>query len=272
MPRKSFVRREDRGIAFYSCNAFEELPGLRHGFSTRRGGAPAFAGSRFNLGEVPWDTPERVHESRRSFLSAVRLEEARLATLRQIHSNRVYIIRDLSAQWNRPEGDAFATGLENVALAVQTADCLPILLADATARVIAAIHSGWRGILARVLSKTVREIEQSFGVDPAHLIAAVGPGIRSCCYEVGPEVAEKFDREFPGGGLTRPAGTSPGKYFLDLARALEIDFDRAGLQPENRHDSGLCTCCGTGQFFSHRAEGESAGRMMAVIGRVSPGL
>jgi YfiH family protein len=268
MRRDGFVLRVVRGVAYYSCRAFEELPGLGHGFSTRRGGAPAFAGNRFNLGDASWDTPERIQENRHRFLGAVRLEGARLATLRQIHSDRVYIIRDLSAQWNRPEGDALATALEDVALAVQVADCLPVLLADPVTKVVAAIHSGWRGIVSHILPKAVQEIQRSLSVDPAHLLAAVGPGIRSCCFEVGPEVAARFDREFPRGRLTRPAETSPGKYYLDLVGALEFDFVAAGIKPEKCHDSGLCTCCNISEFFSHRAEKDRAGRMMAVIGRI----
>ncbi len=163
-----------------------------------------------------------------------------------------------------------ATRLEDVALAVQVADCLPILMVDPLTKVIAAVHSGWRGMLAHVLPKTVQEIQRNFGVDPARLIAAVGPGIGSCCFEVSLEVAELFHKEFPATCSSRPSESGPGKCHLDLWQALSRDFDQAGIKPENRYDLGLCTCCHTHEFFSNRAEGKRAGRMMAVIGRISP--
>jgi len=267
MRRSGFVLRQARGIPVYSCRALEKLGGFCHGFSTRRGGAPALSECSLNLGYTAWDTPERVDQNRRRFLDAIRLDEARLVTLHQVHSNRVYIIRDNSGQWNQPEADALITGMEGVALAVQTADCLPALFADPETKTIAAVHAGWRGTLAHILPVTVGHMRTSFGVDPANLRVAVGPGIRSCCYEVGPEVAELFDDEFPGANLAAPA-QAPGKYLLDLCRALEADAHRAGIKPEHFYDSCLCTRCRGDEFFSYRAEGARAGRMMAVIGRI----
>lgn len=267
MRRDGFVLQQARGIPVYSCRAFEELGGLCHGFSTRRGGALSLSECSMNLGYTAWDTPARVDQNRRRFLDAIRLDEARLVTLHQVHSNRVYIIRDNSGQWNQPEADALITCLEGVVLAVQTADCLPVLIADPVTGAIAAVHAGWRGTLAHILPGTVRQMETNFGVDPANLLAAVGPGIRSCCYEVGPEMAEFFDDEFPGASLAAPA-QAPGKYLLDLCRALEADAHRAGMRPENFYDSCLCTRCRSDEFFSYRGEGDRAGRMMAVIGRI----
>jgi len=266
MRRGGFLLREFQGIPYYSCRALEGLPALRHGFSTRRGGSFAPGECSLNLGESPGDSMERVHENRRRFLSALRLEKAHLVTLHQVHSNRVYIIEDISRQWNQSEGDALATRVENAALAVKTADCLPVLIADPACNAVAAVHSGWKGTLSRVLLETVREMQRSFGSDPAELLVAVGPGIRACCYEVGSDVAGLFDAEYRGGALTKPADARPGKYFLDLCGALDIQLNVAGVRPENRYDLGICTCCNTREFFSHRGEGPGSGRMMAVIG------
>jgi hypothetical protein len=269
MRNGAFVLRQAGETAYYSCRALEELPNLCHGFSTRRGGTPDAAGSSLNLGYVSWDPPERVDANRRRFLRALRLMEAHLAVLRQVHSNRVHIIKDRPAEWNPPEGDALICRLPGIALAVQVADCLPVLIADPATRAIAAVHAGWRGTLARVLREAVREMQRTFGADPSNLLVAVGPGIRACCCEVGPEVAELFEKEFPGCRLSRPAA-APGKYLLDLGGALERDLDDSGVAPQHRHDLGLCTRCNPQEFFSYRAEGERSGRMMAVIGRLSP--
>jgi YfiH family protein len=266
MRTDGFILREFQGLLYYSCRAFESLPKLQHGFSTRHGGASALGEISLNLGNFLLDTPDRVYENRRRFLAALHFEEASLVTLRQVHSNRVQIIEEISSPWSPSEGDALATRMDETALGIQIADCLPILIADPEKHAVAAVHSGWRGTLSRILFQTIQEMKRAFGCDPSQLLIAVGPGIRSCCYEVGSEVADLFSREYPGGSLAQPAKDRPGKYHLDLCRALEIQLDLAGVQPENRYDLGACTCCNTKDFFSYRAEGSSSGRMMAVIG------
>ena len=221
--------------------------------------------SSLNLGYRPWDLVERVNENRRQFLSAVGLGDATLATLHQVHSNRVLIIEDSRGEWNQPEGDALITAAEGVALAVQVADCLPVLIADPVKRAIAAVHSGWRGTLSGVLTQTIREMEKVFGSRAQDLTVAIGPGIRQCCFEVGSDVADLFEKKYPASGLATPA-RSPDKFFLDLPRTLDIQLDMAGVQERNRHDMVACTRCRAGEFFSHRAEGSTSGRMMALIG------
>jgi YfiH family protein len=266
MIENDFILRQSNGVFYYSCCAFESLPRIFHGFSTRRGGAPDGAECSLNLGASSWDSAARVQVNRRRFLSALNFETAYLATLHQIHSNRVHIIEDIPSQRNQSDGDALTTRIENVALAIQIADCLPILIADPVNHAVAAVHSGWRGTLSRVLLSTIREMQRAFNSNPARLLVAVGPGIRSCCFEVGPEVAGPFEREYPGISLAKELKDRRGKYLLDLCGALHVQLDLAGVPTPNRYDLDVCTCCNTHEFFSHRAEGPAAGRMMAVIG------
>jgi polyphenol oxidase len=265
MDKNAFILREAEGIPYYSCRAFEELPLLRHGFSTRHGGKPRSSQNSFNLGYTEWDSSKRVDENRNRFLSALNLPGMPLATLHQVHSNRVHIIKDIPGQWNQADGDALVTKVEGIALAIQIADCLPVLIADPVKNVLAAVHSGWRGTLGKIFIETVREMENVFGSEPGRLLAAIGPGIRACCFEVGLEVASLFDKEFPGCALAKPINTRPGKFLLDLPRALEIQFQAAGIRPEKSFDLGKCNRCNTNEFFSYRAEGSNSGRMMAVI-------
>jgi polyphenol oxidase len=265
MSTEKFIRREFHGTPYYSCRAFDDLPRLRHGFSTRGGGVIEVNESSLNLANASWDSPERVHKNRRHFLSALRLEDARLITLHQVHSNRVHIIEENSDQWNQSEGDALITRADNTALAIKTADCLPVLMVDPESTVIAAVHSGWRGTLAGVLPQTISEMRRAFGCAPSDLLVAIGPGIRSCCFEVGSEVAELFDQAFQGSNLAKPIKDRPGKFLLDLCGALRIQLKCAGVSPQNCYDLGACTCCNTSEFFSYRAEGAASGRMMAVI-------
>ncbi len=250
-----FAVRRKNGIPFYACLAIEKIPGFRHGFATRA----------LNLGYMHWDSPERVAANRKRFLAALNLDQAGLATLHQIHSDRIHIIKDVADQWNQADGDALVTRIENCALAIQTADCLPILLADPQNKISAAVHSGWKGTLARILQKTIEAMKREFGSDPAQIVVAIGPGIRSCCFEVGKEVADLFKKEFAG-FLVKPIYERPGKFLVDLPKALELQLECAGIRPENSHDIVACTRCNPNEFFSYRAEGQSSGRMMAIIG------
>jgi polyphenol oxidase len=263
MKQNGFILRESQAVSFYSCKAFETIPNLRHGFSTRKAGPD---GHSLNLNYSSWDSDARVDENRRLFLSALNLENVKLATLHQVHSNRVYIIEDKHSKWNPSEGDALATAAENIALGVKTADCLPVLIADPATCAIAAVHSGWRGTLSGVLPQTIATMQQTFGSNSADLLVAVGPGIRQCCFEVGRDVTALFEKEYQCAHLITPLKNRPGKYLFDLCGVLDIQLDAAGVLPENRYDSGACTVCNPDLFYSYRAQGDASGRMMAVIG------
>jgi YfiH family protein len=267
MAESKFTLREVEGISFYSCRAFEELPGFYHGFSTRNGGVQNRPKHSFNLGYTAWDAIEQVDENRRRFLSALKLHETPLVTLRQVHSKRIHIIKEFAGQWNPPDGDALICRDKHIALAVQTADCIPILIADPGTKVFAAVHSGWRGTLKQIASHAIRKIQNTYGSNPEDLLVAVGPGIRSCCYEVGREVADLFEQKYPGISVAVSISGRSGKYLLDLPKALSVQFCASGIHPENVHNLDLCTCCNTETFFSYRAEGVRTGRMMAIIGR-----
>jgi len=261
-----FEKRVEDGLPYYRCLPLEALGFLRHGFSTRKGGVSRLPEADLNLSRVGWDSPPAVEENRRRFLGALGLAPHDLATLRQVHSDRIHIIRDASASWNPPpEGDALATGQAGVALAVQVADCFPVLIADPVSRAVAAVHAGWRGILAGILAKTVRSMTQAFRSDPGELLVAVGPGIAACCMEVGADVQAPFERAYPSQQVSAPHPTRAGKYLLDLRIAMARQLFGAGVPAEHVYDLKACTRCRAGEFFSYRAEGPQSGRMMGVI-------
>ncbi len=263
MMAPEFVLSVACGVPHYRCSALADLPFVRHGFSTRRGPS---AGAPFNLGHANPDQFERVEAARRRFLEALDLRSARLCTSRQVHSNRVHIIEDPSAEWNPgPEGDALATRHTGVALAVQVADCYPVLVVDPRERAIAALHAGWRGIPAGIVEETVAALGK-LGCDPGRLLAAVGPGIGSCCMEVGEEVAQAYADAGAGPPPVHALPDRPGKYRLDLIAALEERLRGCGVDPGRVFVLRACTRCRSDMFFSYRAEGARAGRMMAVIG------
>jgi YfiH family protein len=270
---------------------------LIHGFSTRSGGKTTVyrpGDADLNLGFTNSDDPNHVTENRSLFVSAATegKEILGMVTLRQIHSS---LIRRVTADdINKPlKGDGLMTDRPGVLLGIQTADCIPVLVADRKNRAVAAFHAGWRGTLARIVENGVGRMRLEFGSGPENLIASIGPGIGQCCYSVGDEVRQQFDSQFtyapelfrevydsnpvkekyPMLFLTaRAPGHSelgPGMH-LDLVEANRRQLLAAGLKKGSIFVTGQCTGCNTDRFFSHRIERGFTGRMMSVIG-IAPG-
>jgi hypothetical protein len=204
--------------------------------------------------------------------------------MKQIHSALVRLVSSAPAQ--PCKGDGSTTREPGVLLAVQTADCVPILLVDPKKRAVAAVHAGWRGTLARITQKIVGRMRFEFGSKPADLLAAIGPSIGPCCYEVGAEFVSKFTAQFadaadyfdePRSGeepnplqwlnMAPPGHQPPPKnVHLDLRKANRSQLLAAGLRLQNILTSNLCTACHTELFFSYRKEGALSGRLLSVIG------
>ena len=277
--------RNAHGVRILEVSAFAKLPWLVHGFSTRPGGHSDLAGEKvLNLGFTEWDSRENVLENRRRFQAAHDAKDFALAPLKQFHSD---VVHELEAFSHEPfRGDASITNRAGLLLGVQTADCVPVLLVDSKNRAVAAVHAGWRGTLQRITSKTVGKMQMRFGTKPANLLAAVGPAIGGCCYEVGTEVAVQFKSQFanahewfdelrtgdepnPLQWLNQmPPGHQPPpqNVFLDLKKANRAQLLDTGIRSENIFVSDLCTACRRDLLFSYRKEGAATGRLMAVIG------
>jgi YfiH family protein len=296
-PAKSgWAIRRSGGLKVLVANALRQFSWLVHGFSTRPGGVSELVFARdgkrasekvLNLGLTDWDSRERVEENRKKLLAALGAERMQLVALRQIHSDIIHVI--VAAPKGPLQGDASITRTPGLLLAVQTADCIPILLADPKHRAVAAIHAGWRGTLRRIAGKTVGRMQMLYGTLPEDLVAALGPGIGRCSYEVGPEVVKEFASQFPqardwfdGPFEQLASGEDPNplpwltmmppghippapRAMLDLHAANRAILIEAGVRPHKIFDSDLCTACRTDLFFSYRRERQT-GRMMAVIG------
>lgn len=290
--------RKSGSLQILQAGPFSQFKWLVHGFSTRPGGVSELKSSRLgrskketvlNLSFTDWDPRERVDANRRRFQKAVGHSDARLVTLRQVHSDMLHVIREPLC--DAPNGDALVTQMQGLLLGVQTADCIPILLVDPRHHAVAAVHAGWRGTVARIAAKTVGRMAMEFGTQSKDVLAALGPGIGRCCYEVGPDVVKEFAAQFPDAAewfegpfaalasgedpnplpwLTMmPPGhqPSPVRCHLDLHAANSAILANAGLQRKNIFAADFCTSCRTDLFFSYRREGVT-GRMMAVIGVV----
>ena len=282
---KGWTARKTNSLQILQADALTKVPWLVHGFSTRPGGVSELRGEKvLNLGFAEWDTKENVLENRRHFQSALGADSFTLNALKQIHSDVVHLFQDSAAEPCR--GDASATNRRGLLLAVQTADCVPILLADLKKRSVAAIHAGWRGTLQRIVAKTIGKMQMQFGSKPADLLAAVGPSIGGCCYEVGTEVASEFRSQFSNASdwfdelrtgdepnplqwlnMAPPGHQPPPKsVLLDLRKANRVQLLDAGLRAQNIIVSNLCTACRPDLLFSYRKEAGRTGRLMSVIG------
>ncbi len=181
----------------------------------------------------------------------------RLASARQIHSSRCLYA---AAPGRVGEADALITDRPGLLLAVRTADCLPIFVADPEHRAVAAIHAGWRGLLAGILKEVLGQMAERFGAHPEALLIAIGPAIGGCCYEVGPEVATQFRELFP------ERKDLDGRTRLDLTEAARRQLLEAGVREQGVTAAGLCTRCLAEEFYSWRRDGPRTGRMLSVIG------
>lgn len=269
-----------------SIASWAELRWLRAAFSTRVNGVSQVYGpEEQNLGWTREDEAPLVAENRRRFLHSVAGDvQPPLMTLRQIHSGLVHAAdEDIETHEESPtvhdrplEGDGLHTGTAGRLLGVLTADCVPVLIADTRTRAVAALHAGWRGTLARIVERGVDAMQAHYGSRPEHLIAAIGPAIRPCCFAVGEEVQSAFAGVFPyADELFTTAQSQDGKpqLRLDLQNANQRQLLQAGLAAERIEVVRECTACcrlpgGRRKYFSYRAERGVTGRMLSVIGTV----
>jgi polyphenol oxidase len=277
--------KKSGGLQVLQLAPFAKLPWLVHGFSTRLGGVSTLDGQKvLNLSFMEWDAKENVLENRKRLQAAVGAKDFRLVALKQIHSAVVHPIA--SAPATPCAGDASLTKQPGLLLGTQTADCVPILLVDPNRRAVAAIHAGWRGTLARIAQKAVGRMRYEYGSKPEDLLAAIGPSIGPCCYEVAAEFVTKFTSQFADAeeyfdeartgdepnplqwlNMKPPGHQPPPKnVHLDMWKANRSQLLAAGLKANNILSSGLCTACRTDLFFSYRKEGPMSGRMLSVIG------
>jgi YfiH family protein len=288
------------GVQWLAVPGWEKMsakvPWLWHGYSTRKGGVSRAycaddAPGELNLGFTPGDSREAVLRNRSLLAEAVSGDAGTpLVAVKQFHSNVVHRATAADAARELPwRADGLITGEPGLLLGIQTADCIPVLVADRKRRVVGAFHAGWRGTVKRIVETGVGCMRLEYGCRPEDMVAAIGPGVGACCYAVGEEVLSEFESQFPYARelfhevyskdavrnkypmlfLTQRApGHSPigPSLHLDLVEANRRQLLYAGLKPRAIHVLGGCTSCQTEMFFSHRASQGHAGRMMAVIG------
>lgn len=299
-PPPPIPKKASNGVEWLHVLPWEgRFPWLWHGFSTRRGGVsqaycPEDAPAELNLGFTPDDDRTNVLRNRELLVEAVTgSAETPLATVRQIHSSVVVFGGSDSAcsDPGRPlgRGDGLMTDQPGVLLGIQTADCIPVLVADRKRRAVAAFHAGWRGTVKRIVENGIGRMRIEFGSRPEDLVAAIGPGNLVCCYQVGEDVLSEFESQFiygvelfrevydadsvraryplmfmnqraPGHSLIGPS------LHVDLVEANRRQLQAAGLRAKAIQVVDACTHCHPEMFFSHRGSRGRCGRMLSVIG------
>jgi YfiH family protein len=227
-----------------------------------------------NLGFTKDDDPECVRANRAAFTRAVAGIDAEMVSVRQVHGTTVKLViageTGLQTADGRAvvEADGLMTAVPGVMLAVQAADCVPVLVADTRLRVVAGFHAGWRGTAAGMVEQGVAKMIAEFGSDPADMVGAVGPAIGMCCYTVGEEVRGQVDARF--GYAAELFLQKDDGLHLDLAEANRRQLVDSGLRRGSVSVIGECTACARvgsrRKYFSHRAERGFTGRAMGMIG------
>ena len=232
------------------CAALEAV--ARHGFTSRQ------------LGLRPNDAASAIWATA---VASVGCQVSHLARVRQVHGAAVRVVRAGDLDAPVPDADALITNVPGLAVAVVAADCVPVLLADPRTGAVAAVHAGWRGTAANVVGATVATLTQAFDARPDTLVAAIGPSIGACCYEVGEELLAAF----AAAGHTSAdlaewfARDQAGRLRLDLWQANADLLVGAGVPRAQVHVAGLCTKTHVHVLESFRVDGDRAGRMAAII-------
>jgi hypothetical protein len=290
-------------VKILTSEKLSEVPWLLHGFSTRQGGvSQEYGGQQLNLGFTPEDLPKNVERNRGRLLRKLKASNVDgsawpLVLLNQVHSaviHRVYGAR--APEWARlckksvleSSGDGLITNTAGVLLGMRVADCFPVIVVDRKRKAVGIFHAGWRGTVARIVEKGIGEMRRQLGCDPDDMLAVIGPGIGSCCFEIGEEVENQFDSQFayskelfedvfdswslktkyPMLFLNQRApghGEAAMSRHLDLVKANWCQLLDAGVPAESIESMNQCTACHTDLFFSYRKE-HVTGRMLAVVG------
>ena len=274
-------------VSYYTFSSLSAFPELIHAVSTRHGGVsqPPFA--TLNLTWASGDDPRAVEENHRRLCAALGIARESLVSPRQVHSAEV---RRVGAGDNGhfiPDCDALISDEPGVPLLLRFADCVPILLYDPRRKAIGLAHAGWRGTVAGMAQAAVQAMVEALGSAPDDLVAALGPAIGPCCYEVGPDVTTAVEAAFgPDNGLLRatlrsaenrkkrnssslPASSDlrptsrPESLHFDLWSANERQLRNAGVQ--QIEVAGLCTACHRDKFYSYRADNGRTGHHSALI-------
>ncbi len=259
------------GVTFLTFPKLTRIGGNLHAFSTRIGGVSEGDTASMNFSFTLDKSEEAVKENFRIFSRAVGFDPEKLVLSHQTHTANLRVVTEDDfgkGVWRESDYsdiDGLVTNVPGAVLVTQYADCTPLIFFDPVKRVAATSHAGWRGTAAEIGKKTVELMKSEFGSDPADIVAAIGPSINECCYEVDDPVIDELKKlSYLGLGecVTVKGG---GKYMLSLREVNRQILINAGIKKENIDVSDLCTCCNAAELHSHRKTGGKRGTIGAFI-------
>ncbi len=243
---------------------WKKYPGLLHGFMGRRGGKSVGPYAGLNTSYRVGDDPKIVSQNVCDMKLAVGIHDGKIVTMRQVHGDDLIEIKDKQVK-EAGEADGMITAERGVYLGILTADCVPLLFIAPEQRLAAAVHAGWRGTLAGIAAKAVRQFKDRYDVPASALEVALGPSIGACCYEVKDDVAEPVKNKWRS--VAAPyLKAKDGKSFVDLKGLNREILHAAGVPDKQIFPIGPCTACSAADFFSYRRERSETGRQISVVG------
>lgn len=256
MSKGIFNLNEYDDVKYITSLSIEETGMVKHFFSTRVGGKSEGIYEGLNLGVFTNDNFEKVDYNFKKIFNAVDMSVEKKVFLKQIHSGEFYVVDEKNyKEILGHEGDAIITSEPGIAIGVFTADCVPIILLDKSKKIVSVIHAGWKGTYNGIVKRVLNFMVKSLDSDLNCVLAAIGPSIGSCCFEVGIDVADKFKFVY----------LRDGKYFVDLWAENIEQMKDIGISESNIASSELCTFCNKKLFYSYRRDNGKTGRMATFI-------
>lgn len=268
---------EIEGVSYITFDLFQSIPAVTAAVSTRCGGQSQGVYSALNMSFASGENPAVIRANRAAYLQALHIDPAAIVCCNQVHGIHVEAVgREACGRGAETQDTAIAacdglmTNQRDVPLTMNFADCTPLLFVDPVHHAVAVSHGGWRGTAGNIGKVTLQHMEEAYGTQPKDVLAAIGPAIGGCCFEVGAEVIAQFRPLFSEQELTELTRyiAATGTYYLDLPKANEMLLLQAGIQRQHLENSHICTYCRDDLFYSYRKaskQGQKTGRHMAVI-------
>lgn len=246
-------------LSVFKFESFKKYKNIVHFITTKEGwvngNRPRFTG----------DSEDIYAGFRHELAVSCEAEESSFVFPRQTHSDRIAVVNSENFANTIDDSDALITSEKGLFICVQTADCVPVLLFDPVKKVIAAVHAGWKGTISKIAGKTVAKMTETFGCNPADIVAGIGPSIHMHAYEVGPEVVEAVEANFSNSPALLKPSMNNGHAYFDLWEANQTVLLEAGIREENIEVIGLCSFEQADLFYSARRDGSDTGRMVSGI-------
>jgi YfiH family protein len=259
-----FHLNKTHSIEYYESSFLSGCDFLTHAFCTRVGGVSEEDYASLNISFKEGDLESKVLQNWNRLAMAFGIPLENFLTLNQVHGDDIFVIKPYGDYFPADRAlnyDAIVTNRTNLAICIKTADCVPVFIVDRVKKIIAAVHAGWKSTALEITAKVIRLLQEKYDSSPSDIVAAIGPAIGKCCFEVDAATVNYFLKQKDHEAFLFP-GERPNKWMVDLAEANRRQIINCGIPEENIDVSDLCTSCGQDLFFSHRGSGGITGRQV----------